>query len=172
METNSEKFLVTELKRGGVDFAVSVPCKLTSGLISCLEQDKDITHLSVTREEEGVGICAGVHLSGSLPCMVIQNSGLGNSINALASLTMLYSLPLVMLISHRGTPGEKIAAQFPMGQYSKGLLDVLNIPSFTMKDKKDVEAELCNIVSYSRSMEFPVTVLLDFQFWSNINETV
>ena len=61
------------------------------------------------------------------PLLLMQNSGLGNCMNALASLTCLYRLPLFLLMSHRGGPGEQIAAQIPMGQAAPGVLEALTI---------------------------------------------
>src|SRR5512139_2681556 len=73
-------------------------------------------HLPLTREEEGVGICAGAALAGRRPALFVQSSGLGNMINALLSLTQFYELPLAIFVSRRGVYQEKIEAQFPMGQ--------------------------------------------------------
>ena len=79
-------------------------------------------HVPVTREEEGVGICAGAALSGRLPAMFIQSSGIGNMINALLSLTAFYELPLALFVSRRGVYNEKIEAQMPMGQKLPAIL--------------------------------------------------
>ena len=121
MENTRAKIIVDEMTRAGLSFFVSVPCKLLAGIISVLEKSEGIIYLPATREEEGVGLCVGAYLGGKMPCIVMQNSGLGNSINALASLVALYRIPLVMLISHRGTPGEKIGAQFPMGALTSSI---------------------------------------------------
>ena len=75
--------LVAALKLTGVDFFVSVPCKLLAGQIRLLEQDAEVCYLPVTREEEGFGLCAGASLGGHMPCILMQDSGLGNSVNAL-----------------------------------------------------------------------------------------
>jgi sulfopyruvate decarboxylase subunit alpha len=87
-----------------------------------------IRHVPVTREEEGVGIAAGAALAGKRPLLLMQNSGLGNCVNALASLTGLYGLPLFLLMSHRGGERELICAQKPMGQAAPRVLDALGIP--------------------------------------------
>ena len=52
----------------------------------------------------------------------MQNSGLGNSLNALLSLTRLYGLPLSLIISQREGEGEKVSAQMPMGKATPNLL--------------------------------------------------
>ena len=74
------------LKKSGIDLITTVPCANLKEVILMLEDDPDIKHVPVTREEEGVGICAGAWMGGGKTAMLMQNSGLGNSINALASL--------------------------------------------------------------------------------------
>ena len=53
------KKIIDNLKKGGVDFYLSVPCKLLANMIDILEKDKDVYYSAVPREEEGMGICAG-----------------------------------------------------------------------------------------------------------------
>ena len=86
--------LLDSLKQHGADFFVTVPCKLSADLLHLISQDEDIIHIAPTREEEGVGICAGAYLSGKKPVMVIQNSGIGNSVNALVSLSPIPLSPV------------------------------------------------------------------------------
>jgi sulfopyruvate decarboxylase subunit alpha len=114
--------LYKKLKNLGLDFFVSVPCKFLSEMIVMLEKDADVTYIPVAREEEGIGVLAGAYLAGKKPAMVMQNSGLGNSINAICSLINYYQMPVIFIISHRGTEGEKIEAQVPMGKATADLL--------------------------------------------------
>jgi sulfopyruvate decarboxylase subunit alpha len=93
----------------------------------------------VTREEEGVGIAAGAFLGGKNPMLLMQNSGLGNSINALKSLTELYETPLVLMMSHRGAEGEKISAQIPMGQVTIPLLKCIGIDYLVVDSQEEVK---------------------------------
>lgn len=157
------------MKTVGVDFVASVPCANLQGLIPLIDSDPDIIHVPVSREEEGVGLCAGAYMGGKRPAMVMQNSGLGNSINALASLTMLYQLPLLMVLSHRGSPGERIVAQEPMGRLTPQLLDVMDIPYFSPEpgDAKDSIDRAWNVAEYEGT---PAVVLLDIRFWRTVDE--
>jgi len=108
-----EKALITILKEQGVDFTCSLPCEKIEALLRMVSQT--FFHVPLTREEEGVGICAGAALSAKRPAMFVQSSGLGNMINAMLSLTEPYKLPLALFVSRRGVYKEKIAAQVPMG---------------------------------------------------------
>jgi sulfopyruvate decarboxylase subunit alpha len=121
-----DRRIVDSMERAGVDLVCSVPCNLLGGVMKLLDAGT-ICHVPVTREEEGVGIVAGAALTGSRPLLLMQNSGLGNCVNALASLAGLYELPLFLLMSYRGGERERIAAQKPMGQAAPRVLDALGI---------------------------------------------
>ncbi len=109
-----EEELIEILKKAGVDFTASLPCEKIKILLELIEES--FFHAPLTREEEGVGICAGAALSGRKPAMFVQSSGIGNMINAMLSLTAFYELPLAIFVSLRGKYKEKIAAQIPMGK--------------------------------------------------------
>ena len=131
---NSSFAIYRGLKRAGIDFATSIPCANLQELPDLVGKDPKIIHVTVTREEEGVGLCAGVWITGQRPALLMQNSGLGNSINALASLDILYGIPLLMIISHRGGRGEPIVGQVPMDRLKSPQLDaMINSPLPTKK---------------------------------------
>jgi sulfopyruvate decarboxylase subunit alpha len=151
------------LKRAGIDFAASVPCINLGQLLDLVRSDPEILHLPVTREEEGVGLCAGAWMGGKRPALLMQNSGLGNMINALASLNLLYGLPLLMIISHRGLEGESIAAQMPMGRLTPKLLEAMEIPTF-VPSPEQAEEEIA-VAWRATAGRRPAAVLLDLNFW-------
>ncbi len=162
--TNPSLAVYQGLKLAGIDFVASVPCINLQHLLGLIDADPEIIHISVTREEEGVGICGGAWMGGHRPALLMQNSGLGNSINALASLDFLYGIPLLMIISHRGCEGEPIIGQIPMGRLTPKFLDAMKIPMFF---PSPIEAK--NIVSdaWHRciAQNRPVAVLFDLHFW-------
>lgn len=128
VRSSAAQQLLHVLAASGVDFAVSVPCNTLTELLLLLDRQHGMRHVPVTREEEGVGLCAGAALAGRFPVMLMQNSGLGNCLNAILSLSQLYALPLLILISYRGGPDESIDAQRPMGQAMRPLLQAVNVP--------------------------------------------
>lgn len=155
------------MKGAGIDFVVSVPCVNLRELIRLVDCDSEIAHVPVTREEEGVGVSAGAYMGGKRPALLMQNSGLGNCINALASLNGLYKIPLLMIISHRGGEGETIAGQVPMGRLTPRLLDAMGIPRFSPvpQEAEEVVAGAWNLAQAGRT---PVAVLLDIVFWRSL----
>ena len=155
------KKIIENLKKGGVDFYLSVPCKLLANMIDILEKDKDVYYSAVPREEEGMGICAGAYLGNKFPCIMMQNTGIGNSVNAIVSLLQLYSFPVIFLISYRGTVGEQVGAQGSMAKITEEILDTLKIPILYCTSKKDIE-KITTYTDHAKIMESPVAILCDF----------
>ena len=133
-----DRMIVDALLDGGIDFVCSLPCNMLAEIIRIIEKRDDLVHIPITREEEGVGIAAGAHLGGKNPAILMQNSGFGNSINALLSLTNLYRMPLLLLMSHRGGKGETITAQIPMGDAIIPLLETLGIDYCCISNRSDI----------------------------------
>ena len=152
------------MKRAGINFVTSVPCVNLQELLALVGGDPEIIHVPVTREEEGVGICAGAWMAGQRPALLMQNSGLGNSINALASLNILYGIPLLMIISHRGGKGEPVIGQVPMGRITVPLLEAMAIPHFEPRQGA-AEETVAQAWSLAAAGRRPVAVLLDLEFW-------
>jgi len=89
---------------------------------------------------------------------------LGNSINALASLNLLYGIPLLMIISHRGGVGEPVIGQVPMGRLTVPLLDAMQIPHFSPPPAQ-AEETVAQAWGQAAAGCCPVAVLFDLEFW-------
>ncbi len=161
-----EEELINILKKNRVDFTASLPCEKIKTLLEMLPTA--FQHVYLTREEEGVGICAGASLANRRPVMFVQSSGIGNMINALLSLTAFYQFPLALFVSRRGVYQEKIEAQLPMGQRLPGILSGAGImwtELNTIDDLKKVEQELQEVYSNSRIHAF----LMSPKVWEGSN---
>jgi sulfopyruvate decarboxylase subunit alpha len=162
---DSSKAVFQGLKKAGINFVVSLPCVNLGEIMEMVNCDPDIIHVPVTREEEGFGICAGAYLGGKKTAILMQNSGLGNSVNVLASLYKLYNLPILMVMSHRGTEGEFMSAQIPMGEATPDVLDALEIPYFLPETPEDALKTLSGAWQLSEMGGSPVAMLLEIGFW-------
>jgi sulfopyruvate decarboxylase subunit alpha len=108
---------------------VYVPDNPLSHVLRVLEDTyRDVTTTIATREEEAFGIAAGLYLGGRRPTVMLQSSGLGNSLNALGSLLLPYQIPVLVLVSMRGDASEWNAAQVPMGRAVAPICDALGLP--------------------------------------------
>src|SRR2546429_5508583 len=126
-EPSWSKHVADVLRRNGIRMFATVPDYIVSHVLEHLWADAECRVVSVTREEEGVGLLSGVWLAGRRGALLMQNSGLGNCINALGSLNVASQIPIVLVISHRGDLGEFNPAQVPMGQATGHILDALGI---------------------------------------------
>ena len=162
---DSSEAIYDGLKDAEIDFVVSVPCVNLSKLLDMIDEDDEIIHIPVTREEEGIGICAGAYLGGKKPAILMQNSGLGNSINALKSLMELYEFPLLMIMSHRGTEGENIIGQVPMGESTPRILEAMDFKFFRPGKPESGYNDVRLGWEMSEEEGKPVSVLLDISYW-------
>ena len=159
------EYIYKGLKKANIKFICSLPCAKFKTLLELINKDKEIKHIPVTREEEAFGICAGAYLAGEKPCIIMQNSGLGNSINAIASLYKVYQIPTLLIISHRGLLKEEIPAQIPMGLWTKKLLEVCEIPYFVPKSKKEAVHYIVEGSKFMEKLNYPVAILFTSEYW-------
>jgi sulfopyruvate decarboxylase subunit alpha len=100
-------------------------------------QYRDVRLILATREEEAFGIAAGLYLGGRLPAVMLQSSGLGNSLNAITSLLIPYQIPVLAIVSMRGDSGEWNAAQVPMGRAVRAIFESIGMPHATVGSAAD-----------------------------------
>jgi len=164
---NVDLLLYKAIKNSKIDLILSLPCIMLKGLLQLIEDKNEIDHISITREEEGVGIAAGAYLGGKVPAILMQNSGLGNSVNAIKSLLQLYEIPVIFIMSHRGAEGEKILAQIPMGKLTPDLLDLLKIETFIVDSERNIQ-HIQTAVEQSLSTGIPTGILLKKKLWGSL----
>ena len=163
---DSTDVIYNGLKNAGINFVVSVPCANLKKLLNLIDDDENIKHVPVTREEEGFGICAGAYMGGMKPAILMQNSGLGNSVNVLASLNRLYNFPILMIISHRGTFGEGVYGQIPMSKATTKVLDSLDIIYQKIDNPNEAEEIVEKSWNLSKISEEPIALLFDINYWN------
>jgi sulfopyruvate decarboxylase subunit alpha len=106
---------------------------LSHVLVHFENQYRDVRLLLATREEEAFGIAAGLYLGGRKPAVLLQSSGLGNSLNAITSLLVPYEIPVLMVVSMRGDEGEWNMAQMPMGRAVRDILSAIGVAHRTVE---------------------------------------
>jgi phosphonopyruvate decarboxylase len=116
------------LEAQGYDFFTGVPCSMIGGLIAALEAHPRLPYVPAVREDVAVGMAAGAWLAGRRPMVLMQNSGLGTSLNALVSLSLMYRLPTLLLVTWRGHAGKDAPEHLVMGEISPSLLELIHVP--------------------------------------------
>jgi phosphonopyruvate decarboxylase len=122
----------------GFDLTTGVPCSLIKPLLAHLASQDRVPYLPATREDSALGVAAGATLAGQRPVVLMQNSGLGVSINALLSLQQIYELPCLLLITWRGYEGVDAPEHVIMGPAMPSLLDTLGVPHRTLEPDVDL----------------------------------
>ena len=151
------KFFIDTLKEYGIDFFAGVPDSLLKNICAYIADHLDEQHNIITANEGGaVGLAAGHYLATGQPaCVYMQNSGEGNIINPLASLTdkEVYNIPVLLLIGWRGQPGVHDEPQHvKQGKVTTGLLNVMGIDYTVLsKDEDKAEAQINKAASYMES---------------------
>ena len=161
--------LVDDLVAGGVSFVTTVPCKQLAGVIAEVDRRPEIRHVPANKEDEGMGLCAGAFMGGKRPCIIMQNTAIGVTINTLVTLTQFYRMPLPMLISYRGELREPVACQVEMAVHTKALLAQLHIPTYHFHKPSDAE-EFPEILRYTFICNKPVAILTDASFWGGYGD--
>ena len=147
------------LKGYGFNFFAGVPCTILRDIIGNLLNDRDVIYNTATREEEAIGIATGAYLGGKKSVVLMQNSGIGNSIGALASLPLLYKVPMLLLVSWRGYRGKDAPEHLIIGEATLKLLRNIGIP-FQVLSREGVEKEVSAAIKDMEKQQVPVALLL------------
>ena len=142
----SPKFFYDTLASHGISFYAGVPDSLLKNLCAYITDHADAAHNIIAANEGGaMGLAAGHYLAtGQIPVVYMQNSGQGNIINPLASLTDpdVYNIPVLLVIGWRGKPGVHDEPQHvKQGKVTTGLLNVMGI-DYTVLSKEENKAEV------------------------------
>lgn len=155
--------LLAAFRREDIGNLVFLPDTVMGRLLALAEADPFFRLTAVHREEEAVGILTGLFLGGRRGAMLIQNTGLGNSLNALASLAMAYKIPFPLLISLRGELGEFNPAQLVMGRAVRGCLDALGIQHVTLRREDELDVVVEGALKTCFTSQEPLAILLSAQ---------
>lgn len=148
------QFFIETLKDNGIDFFAGVPDSLLKNICAYMTDTLPREQNIIAANEGGaVGIAAGYHLAtGRIACVYMQNSGEGNIINPLASLTdkEVYNIPVLLLIGWRGKPGEHDEPQhIKQGKITTGLLNTLGVDYTVLnKDENKAKAQIEHAVRH------------------------
>ena len=100
------------------------------------------------------------HFAGLRTALLMQNHGFLQSINAIASLALLYKIPLLLMITDRGTMGERDPWQTEGGKYTRRTLDALNIVRDDLARPEEVRGKVAKAMALAQSSLSPVALLL------------
>lgn len=156
--TQCAQILKESLKKAGIDFIATLPDEKIVELIKALKQDPDLTHISLCREEEGVGICAGAYLTGKKTAVLMQNGGLLNSCNALTTTCLQFQIPTLLLVYYAGDIGDR--GFTTVGSVTEPVLAALGIRAYVLRKLEEADEILAGAQTLADDSKKPVAVLL------------
>lgn len=112
----------------GYDYFTGVPCSFFKGVINVTQEHPEMKYVIAANEGAAVGLAAGAYLAGRQPAIMLQNSGLGNMVNPLTSLSQIYQLPTLLLISGRAYQVADEPQHEIIGACMAELLTTIGIP--------------------------------------------
>ena len=136
-----------------------VPDAAHAPLITMCEAHDKMDVVTLTTEEEGVGLICGAWAGGCKGVLLMQSSGVGNCGNALA-LPAICRIPFLTIVSMRGEWGEFIPWQVPMGQGAPGLLEAMNVRVFRAGHPREVGEAVDAAATLAHNTRQSVAVLL------------
>jgi sulfopyruvate decarboxylase alpha subunit len=148
------------LKRNQVRLATYVPDRVLTPLIRALHEDADFIAFAATREEEALGILTGAWMGGLRGVLLMQTSGFATLANVLASLAVPYQIPLIMIVSERGTLGEFNLGQAMVCRTMRPVLQSLGIEHHTITRIDELEFILDRSIKQAIATQAPACLIL------------
>ncbi len=157
------KDLIKKLNKNKINFFTGVPDSILKNLSPYFEKKRE-NHISAANEGSAIALATGYYLSTKkVPCVYIQNSGLGNAINPLASLThsKVYSIPILLMIGWRGSPNLNDEPQHEVkGAITREILKLLGIKFCILRKQQDFN-KLEKLIKLSKLKKIPVACLIE-----------
>jgi phosphonopyruvate decarboxylase len=146
---------VERMRSFGYRYYAGVPCSSLTSLINYTINDRHLHYVSSANEGDALATCAGMVLGGQRAIVMMQNSGLGNAINPLTSLTHVFRIPVLLIVTLRGDPNVGDEPQHElMGRITGTLLETMEIPwEYFPTEARQTEGALQRAEAYmSREM--------------------
>jgi sulfopyruvate decarboxylase alpha subunit len=148
------------LKRSEVKLVTYVPDNVLNPLIKAIHDDTYFNAFVCTREEEAVGIVAGAWMGGMRGVVMMQTSGFATLPNVLASLAVPYQIPVLMVVSERGTLGEFNIGQAMVARTMRPALDAMGIEHHTLSRIDELEFIVERSIRQAVTTQAPACLIL------------
>ncbi len=156
------KSFVEAARACGFSRYTGVPCSYLTPFINYVRRDAALNYISAANEGDALASASGAAIGGERAVVMLQNSGLGNAVNPLTSLNYVFRIPVLLIISHRGEPGQKDEPQHElMGAITTALLDTMKIPWEPFPDQeRQIQAVLERATNYMQAASRPYALIM------------
>ena len=154
--------IIQEIKRAGIRFVVALPDRMTSEhLLKPMLDDSDLQVVKVCKEDEGISVCSGLYAAGQRALLLIQYTGLLDSMNALTRIGVEGENPVCMMVGLLGKePGVTPTQSRRFGlRIVEPILDVMEIEHHLVEAAQDI-AKIVPAVESTYAKSRPVAMLI------------
>ena len=148
-----------EIKKRKINTVCTIPDGGLTRLLNLVKADVGMRLVTLTTEEEGMGIVTGQWLGGERAMIAMQSSGVGNCINALG-LPSVMRAPCLMLVTMRGQWGEFNPWQVQMGQATRPVLEAVGVKCFAVDKAQEVAPTFAGAADLAFNGGFACAVLV------------
>jgi sulfopyruvate decarboxylase TPP-binding subunit len=149
------------LKARGITFVSGVPDSTFGAAYNYMVDDPEIQYVPAVREDVALGVASATYFTGGLGGVIIQNSGVGNIVNPLTSFSLMYKVPVLLIVGWRGYGGPPNDApeHWIMGVKTPEIFDLLEVP-YEIMEPESLESDLDRLIARIKQASVPGALLV------------
>ncbi len=149
------------LKARGLTFMSGVPDSTFGDAYNYMVDDPEIRYIPAVREDVALGVASAAYFAGGLGGVMMQNSGIGNIVNPLTSFSLMYKIPVLLIVGWRGFGGPPNDApeHWIMGVKTPEIFDLLEVP-YKIMEPEDLESDLDHLLATIKEDSIPGALLV------------
>jgi sulfopyruvate decarboxylase alpha subunit len=149
------------LKARGLTFFAGVPDSTFQEAYNLMEKDPEIRYVPAVREDVALGVASAAYFAGRLGGVMMQNSGIGNIVNPLTSFSLMYRIPVLLIVGWRGYGGPPNDApeHWIMGMKTPEIFDLLEVP-YEAPESDQLEQALDRLLAEIHKRSVPGALLI------------
>jgi phosphonopyruvate decarboxylase len=153
---------VEAARKHGFTRYTGVPCSFLTPFINYVINDPTLSYISSANEGDALATAAGCAIGGQRAVVMMQNSGLGNAVSPLTSLTWVFRIPVLLIVTHRGAPDIHDEPQHElMGRITTQMLDTIQTPWEYFPDREsEIDAVLGRAITYMQRERRPYALVM------------
>ncbi len=149
------------LKARGLTFFAGVPDSTFQKAYNLMVKDPEIRYIPAVREDVALGVASAAYFAGRLGGVMMQNSGIGNIVNPLTSFSLIYKIPVLLIVGWRGYGGPPNDApeHWIMGTKTPEIFDLLEVP-YEVLEPDNLESALDRLLTAIKERSVPGALLV------------
>ena len=151
--------IIEQIADCGIELVASLPDNWISDLIRGIDADDRFRHVAVNREESAIGLCSGTFFGGKGSLALMGASGMMTVVYAITKINYTYEVPVMIMITLRGAPGDHHKHHVSNGLYLLPVMDSINLP-YMMIDSRDKIPHIKRAWDHSRTISRPTVAVL------------